>query len=171
MGSSGGTMLKLSPKIRDWISRYKYALLVALCGVALMLIPTEKKSPVTDTPITSDLEAVERELEAFLENGAGVGRVKVMLTLECSSQTIYMTEESVRISEGGSDESREVSKASSSGDDVPLIKKTLYPRYRGACILCEGAHRDEVRLWITQTVSSLLGLGSDKIVVETIKQN
>ena len=55
-------MLKLSPKIRDWISRYKYALLVALCGVALMLIPTEKKSPVTDTPITSDLEAVEREL-------------------------------------------------------------------------------------------------------------
>lgn len=164
-------MQQIPPKIRDWISRYKYALLVVLCGVVLMLIPTDKKVANEATPVTSDLETVERELETFLANGAGVGRVKVMLTLERSSQTIYMTEESVRISEGGSDETREVSKASSSGDDVPLIKETLYPKYRGACILCEGAHRDEVRLWITQTVSSLLGLGSDKIVVETIKPN
>lgn len=167
-------MQHIPQKIKDWIIRYKYALLVVLSGILLMLIPTgtgDRTASLDHSEEEFDLETVEKNLEDFLANGAGVGRVEVMLTLERSSQVVYMTEESIRISEGGSDETREVSKASSSGDDIPLVKETLYPQYRGACILCEGANQDGVRLWITQTVSSLLGLGSDRIVVEMIKND
>ena len=49
------------------------------------------------------------------------------------------------------------------------MRKTLYPVYQGAVVVCEGAERAAVRLAIVEAVSSLTGLGSDKISVIKMK--
>lgn len=150
------------------VSKYKYALLVALCGVILMVFPFDGRTTHTSKPeseITFELDAVERRLEALLSSSEGVGRVKVMLTLERSEETVYMTEGTRNISEGGSDEKKEVSKVNGNDGEEALVQRTLSPVYRGAIILCDGAENDRVRLRVISAVSSLLGLGSDKIAV------
>ena len=52
---------------------------------------------------------------------------------------------------------------------TPVVRKTLYPVYQGAVVVCEGAERAAVRLAIVEAVSSLTGLGSDKISVIKMK--
>ena len=152
------------------VSGYKYALLAALCGVILMLIPFGEKKKQEEIPRTDtyDIHAVERELEEILSSSAGVGRVKVMLTLERSEETVYMTEGSRQASEGGTDEKSEVSKVNGDEGETALVRKTLSPVFRGALVLCEGADDDGVRYRVTEAVSALLGLGSDKISVVVI---
>ena len=48
--------------------------------------------------------------------------------------------------------------------------KTKYPVYKGAVVVCEGADHASVKLNIVQAVSSLTGLGSDKITVLKMKR-
>ena len=148
-------------------SKYKYALLAALCGVLLMLIPfgSKKEEAESREEVRFDVEAVERELEEILEASEGVGRAKVMLTLERSEETVFMTEGSLQVSEGGTDEKNEVSRVDTDGGETALVRKTLSPVFRGALVLCEGAENDGVRFRVTSALSTLLGLGSDKISV------
>jgi len=49
-----------------------------------------------------------------------------------------------------------------------VIQKT-YPEFLGAAIVCDGAEMSRVRTSITQTVSSLTGLSSDKITIIKMK--
>ena len=46
-----------------------------------------------------------------------------------------------------------------------VIVRTLYPTYRGALVVCEGGDRAEVRLAVTEAVSALTGLPSDRVTV------
>ncbi len=54
-------------------------------------------------------------------------------------------------------------------DDAPIAVRTTYPVYQGAVIVCQGADRASVKLDIIRAVSSLTGLGSDKIIVIKMK--
>ena len=51
----------------------------------------------------------------------------------------------------------------------PAVQSTVYPTYQGALVVCDGAERASVRLAVTQAVSSLTGLGSNKIAVVKMK--
>ena len=150
-------------------TKYRYALLVALCGAALMLIPwgsKEEKSRELPETESFDLDAVERELEDLLSAWDGVGRCKVMLTLERSEEIVYVTEGSKSVTEGGSDEKIALGKITGDDGESALVRQKLSPVYRGALVLCDGAEDDGVQLRVTTAVASLLGLGSDRISVE-----
>ena len=51
----------------------------------------------------------------------------------------------------------------------PAVQSVVYPQYQGALVICDGAERASVRLAVTQAVSSLTGLGSNKIAVVKMK--
>ena len=156
-----------------FFGKNKFAVLIALLGLLLILIPfgkRENKEASLKAGSEFDLSDAENRLESILERGNGVGRVKVMLTLEKTSETLYVTEGSVSKSENGSDEKTEISRISSSSGEQPLIREQRSPVYRGALILCDGADDPRVRLWVTEAVGSLLGIGSDRISVKRMAE-
>ena len=156
----------LKGKTAQWIGKYKYLALILLVGIGLMLIPTDRKASqqttqnvLTVTPTVS----ITEELEEILSNIQGAGRVKVMLTVKSSEQTIYQTdtpsadrEDTVIIT----DEER-----AQSG----LIQQIISPTYRGAIVLCQGADNASVCLAIKEAVSKVTGLDSSEISVLKMK--
>ena len=87
----------MKEKLRDILKKYRFAALVALAGVVLMLLPGKKDSmPDAETAEgeSFSLEETERRMAEVLGAMDGVGRVQVMLTLrsgETLSQRLYPT--------------------------------------------------------------------------------
>ena len=72
-------------KLKDILNKYRFAVLVALAGVVLMLLPAGKQeTEAADTAgeeMSFSLEETERRMAEVLSAMDGVGRVQVMLTL------------------------------------------------------------------------------------------
>ena len=154
--------------------RYKYAALVALVGVGLLLIPTGEKA-FTDTKIQQEAadpqsQALQQQMEEILSVMSGVGQVKVLLTVDSDGerQLAQTTELSysgaVASPEDYSRRSETVLVDGDSGEETVVVR-TLYPTYRGALVVCTGGDRAEVRLAVTEAVAALTGLTSDQITV------
>ena len=111
-------------------------------------------------------------LAKLLSKIDGAGRVEVLLSLEYGAESYYQSDE--KISASGDTESREqtiVLYQPDSTQRLPAVRKTRYPVYRGAVVVCEGAGSPSVELAIVQAVSRLTGLGSDKISVIKMKRS
>lgn len=52
-----------------------------------------------------------------------------------------------------------------SGVEQAVLVQQHYPAFRGAVVVCDGGGDPAVQLLITQAVSDLTGLGSDRILV------
>ena len=111
-------------------------------------------------------------LAKLLSKIDGAGRVEVLLSLEYGAESYYQSDE--KTSSSGDTESREqtiVLYQPDSTQRLPAVRKTRYPVYRGAVVVCEGAGSPSVELAIVQAVSRLTGLGSDKISVIKMKRS
>ena len=156
------------------LSNYKYALLVAVAGVLLILWPGSQAGEEVVPPLEtkeSGEENLEERLEDALSRIRGVGKVDVTLTLQSSDELVLASNSSLRYSGNThapddydrSSETVTVS-AAGGGQDV-VVTQQRYPQYRGALVVCEGGENDAVALQVMQAVSALTGLGSDKIAV------
>ncbi|MDE6881191.1 MAG: stage III sporulation protein AG [Oscillospiraceae bacterium] len=160
---------------RKWIkpleilNRYKYVLLVALLGAALLLWPTRPKPAESSGPQTggsTSTAEMEQAMEAILAKISGVGRVDVMLTLQSGSELVLAQDTTLRYSgsaQAPDDYQRSSDTVSDSGGVV--VTQEVYPKYRGALVVCDGGGSDAVRLEVVAAVSALTGLGSDRITV------
>ena len=46
-----------------------------------------------------------------------------------------------------------------------VVTGMAYPSYRGALVVCQGGDRADVKLAVTEAVSALTGLSSDRVTV------
>lgn len=93
-----------------------------------------------------------------------------MLTLSSSEQAVYQTDSRTVTSSGSTTQETEtVFRQTGGSEKEPAVQSVVYPRYQGALVICDGAGRASVRLAIIQAVSSLTGLGSNKIAVVKMK--
>jgi stage III sporulation protein AG len=150
------------------LKKYKYALLVLLLGMALLLIPTEKKAePVLAVQEEEDYGAeLERRLTDILSTIEGVGRVEVALTLQRDSYTHY--HQDLQQSET-SEEWKTVILSEGSAYDKAAVTTVDYPRFQGALIVCQGGGNAAVQLRLVEAVAALTGLGSDRIKIVKMK--
>lgn len=173
--------MKLPEKVQGVLSKlgkYKYALLVLLCGVALMLLPhgstQTAQTPQSDAPSQSDellqLEQTRLALASLLEQIDGVGSVRLLLSLSSGSERVVQTDTASSQSDGAYQTTATTVLAQSGNDRDPVVIKSYYPVFKGAVVVCEGADSAAVRLAVVQAVGSLTGLGSDKISVVKMKQ-
>lgn len=162
-------MGKLGKQALAIVMKYKYALLVVLLGVALMLIPgrTEKTEEI---PVTTSPEMTGRQdyqqLEDFLSQIQGAGEVRVLLAYAQGEETVYQTDSDL------SDTSSRVDTViitDSQRGEAGLVQQVNPPTYLGAVVVCQGADSAEVRLAIVEAVSTYTGLGADKISVLKMK--
>jgi stage III sporulation protein AG len=152
---------KRIPKQAVWI-------LLALGAGLLLLLPGKTADTVTvrESGFPFSLEAEEKRIETALSRIEGAGKVTVVLTLEASEERVYARNtDSDKLSETDGGRSEERSEVARVGDSA-LTVKVAYPRYRGALIVTEGSGSG-LKLDLTQAVSALTGLSSDRITVVT----
>ncbi|MDR2501893.1 MAG: stage III sporulation protein AG [Oscillospiraceae bacterium] len=157
-----------------------FAVIIIVFGVLLLLLPTgeKKAAPPEAIPITSEefnLEELEARIARALSQIHGAGRVSVVLTLKTDGYTELATDKSYserrengELTERGQSEENVVVGAGSS-NQTPVITRRGYPEFQGALIVADGGEDATVRLAITQAVSALTGLGSDKVTVAKMR--
>lgn len=161
-------------KIPEFLKKYRYAALVLLLGVALMLIPGRKsESPKQDQPQQAQEQTqpdLTAQLETILGKVDGAGRVSVLLTRSAGEEVVYQeNEEIVTSGESGTVRRQSVTVTDASRNEQALIRQVRSPEYQGAVIVCQGADSASVRLAVTDAVSKATGLGADRITVLKMK--
>lgn len=152
--------------------------LVFFAGVlgAFLLIagglPFSGKEEAADTSAGSGeagrrSEAYVRQLEETLTEliGSieGAGRTKVAVTLDASAETVYALDET----DGGENGQRQMEHIlvdTREGQDA-LVEMTWEPVIRGIAVVCEGADDVTVNAQITQAVSVLTGVSTNRISI------
>ena len=147
--------------------KYKFVLLVVLVGVMLMLLPVSSgtEEPTAEARASEesfDLEAEERRMEELLGRIDGVGKLRLMLTLQ-SGTRLTLAEDTQ--SDSGRTTRETLTLNRGSGSQEVVVTNRYYPVYQGAVVVCQGADSSAVRLAITETVQALTGLPSDRIQV------
>lgn len=160
-------------KIVPLAVKYRAVLIVLLAGVLLLAsggrgAKEETVSPdVSTQPSSFDLTAFEQNLCDKLAAVDGVGRVELMLSLEQSGEAVYAvnTRQTTGMDSSESFESDLTVLSDGSYGEKPVTVKNLLPTFRGAVVLCDGADDAQVRLAVTQAVSTVCGIGADKVTV------
>ncbi len=147
-------------KVTEFVGKYRWAVLILLLGVVLMLLPTSENQvqPPAQVEANVQKEGIGQQLTAILGQIKGVGKVQVLLTVENGSNTIYQT-----------DGDKTVIITDSNRVQSGLVERVESPEYRGAVIVCQGADSPSVRLNIVEAVASITGLGTDRITVLKMK--
>lgn len=168
-------------ELKAKLGRFKYPLLILLLGLVLLSIParSEKKETAKTAqgppePLRAGWEDVEARMEAILGEIEGAGKVRVMLQYSAGEKSVYQTDSEQEIrTNGDGKETRTtvetVLASGGSGGAGPVVVQTIYPTFRGAVVVAEGADAGSVKLDLVNAVSSLTGLGADKITVIKMK--
>lgn len=163
--------IELKGRLSGLVSKYKFVLLILCVGILFMTFPDHQKketSAIAQSEPTTEMD-IPRELEEILAQIQGVGKVRVMLTESSGSETVYQTDEDRTQSEGSESIRLETVLISSGNNDQGLVKTVTPPVYLGAIIVCQGGGDPAVRLAVVQAVSSVTGIGADRISVLKMK--
>ena len=169
------TEVNASPvqKALQGIKKYKYVLLTALLGVLLLLLPQNEKAADSGSAAPSaaeNFEALQNEMEDILSSLDGVGKLSLMLTVEGGGAYELAQDETASLKARGEEVDEQTRKTETvvlgSGTSAEVVvTHRRYPRFVGALIVCEGGDRADVQLKVTQAVSALTGLSSERISV------
>lgn len=189
-------------KISKWFQKDNLIILV-LAGILLLVInlPTEKKEQkekkstveagtmvsATEERRFGDLyeytEYLEEKLETVLVNMKGVGRVKVMLTLETSEEQVVEKDEPMKRdnttetdTQGGNrviykmDSGQETVFMKQGNDEIPYVSKTVLPQISGVLIIAQGAGQGNNSKNILEIAQALFGVEAHKVKVVPMAQ-
>ena len=162
---------KITLKIRHMFKKYKYALIILIFGIILMMLPNKTEIQTTDSISTiSAQKSLDEELAQILSLIDGAGEVQVLLTKEIGEETIYQTDEDTSVqADSSSVKIKTIILTTADKAQTGLIKQINPPKYLGAIVLCQGADRPSVRLAVTEAVSKVTGLGANNISVLKMK--
>lgn len=161
---------KITGKLQGVVKKYRYAVIILLIGVVLLLMPgksAKNQQHLQESSQQSQSLSVKNdELAEILQSVEGAGKVQVMLSVSSSEKTQYITNTDTSES---STRKETVIVTDADRNETGLIEQTNPPQYRGAVVVCQGADSAQVRLAITQAVSKITGLSSDNICVLKMK--
>ena len=119
----------------------------------------ENLSQTQSDATPSSLEEDELRLTEALQAIEGVGKTRVLLSVEVSAQTDYL-----------SDAEKTVILSAGSGKQEALAFRTRSPVYLGAVIVCEGGDDPSTQWKVLDAVSTFTGLRADRITVLKYKE-
>ena len=152
-------------KFTEKMKKYRYVCIVVLVGILLMLLPTgnSQKSETATVVQSAQEQTIEGKLTEILSLIRGAGKVSVMLTVAAGEETVFQADQ------GSAGQKDTVTVTDKDRNQTGLVVQILPPRYLGAVVVCQGAEDPTVRLAIAEAVSSLTGLGMDKISIVRMK--
>lgn len=164
-------MKELLQRAAEVMQRKKYGmtLLIVAAGVALMLLPgtSEDAGEKQTTQNAEDfsLEETQAQMEKLLRRIEGTGKLQLMLTLKSGSRLRLAEDQDETADQEETSRRTETVTVSRGGSEDVVITQQMYPIYQGAVVVCQGADQAAVRLAVTEAVSALTGLSSDRITV------
>ena len=164
----------LKNRICSFLSKYKFAALILLLGICLMLLPGKKKDQVEKVnnteQQTEESESLEERLEQILSHVDGAGKVRVLLRQGKGERTIYQTDTDESSSDSGSSNSvKTVMITDADRNENGLVVQVESPVYLGAVVVSEGADSPTVKLALATAVSKVTGIGVNQITVLKMK--
>ena len=169
LGEKGSLDLR---KLLPLVQKYKWILLALLAGVLLLLWPSgeSKEKSSSETAETGsvcfDLEELEDRIAKTLSKIEGAGDVSLVLTVKGGIECIYAVDtEYSEESDAYEENTTTVLISTGSGTEEAAVVQQVYPEFQGALVVCEGGDDPVIKLLITQAVSALTGLRTDKITV------
>lgn len=167
--------MKQNIDLKKWIPasfpKRRQLLIILLVGVLLVVIaiPTEKKKEEPDRyeapqEINDTVyeKRMEKKLEQTLTQVAGVGDVKVMLTLKGTSEKVVEKDR-----ERDEERTREetVYHGETASSRTPFVNKELRPEVEGVVVIAEGGDNALVIQNIMEAVQALFPVDTHKIKV------
>lgn len=156
---------------RSWLKQYRLVLVLAAVGLVLVAWPTRSSSTRTPESQTRQreesfsVEELEQRLSQAISRIQGAGDATVLLSLDQGVERVLAQDQTEEQGESGSSwEQTTVICDGEDGEDVVQLTQ-YYPSFRGALVVCPGGDDPQVRLAVTQAVSALTGLGSDRITI------
>lgn len=181
---------------KEWMEPFKgtgedavkrRANLILLCGLlGMAAIFFSQIHPKPDIPPKAEAAAsqntesdLERRLAGIVQEIAGVGRSKVMVTFKSGVEYVYAKDEKRTIdrlegshpSSGNSLQQKDNTETNyilvdgGGGKKQALVEKQLEPVVKGVVVLCEGADDPVVERRVTEAVSTALGISTSHICV------
>ena len=144
--------------------------LLALLLLALSELPVRRKTAQTEAPSDAQYaQTLEARLTALIEQIDGAGKTQVLVTLRTGTQTVWARNDKSDSDQGESQsrvqtEQNYVLVRNGSGENG-LVLNTRTPQVLGVAVVCAGAGDPLVRQNITQTVTSVLGIGASHVSV------
>ena len=160
-------------KLCDIFQKYRYAVLVLIIGLVLIMIPTvnreEKNEPAVEKQTVKEISTQEK-LTSLLSKIDGAGSVEVMLTVAEGEEIIYQENmDSSNDDDSSNTNIDTVTVTDAQKNQTGLVRKVNPPKYLGALVLCQGADDPIVKLAIVDAVSKITGLGTNCISVLKMK--
>jgi len=177
---------------RKWKGK-DLTIIIIIVGVllAVLSIPTSSdekdEQPVVleadeDSNRQKDYEAeLEQRLEEILSQMDGVGRVKVMITLEASAKDVVEKDWSTSQSNSSNDMEIQINSsyekavttvyADASAGNMPYVVQEIYPEVEGVLVVAEGGDDSLVNLAITDAIQALFGIEVHKIKIVKMNTN
>ena len=153
---------------RDFLKKYRFAVLFLLIGLLLMAIPEKSttETPTVQAEPVQTSEDLEESLSQILSRIQGAGKVEVLLTESRGKETLYQTNDQT-----SQDSSREdtVLISGTERQEEGLVRQVNPPVYQGAIVVCQGGDKPTVKLAIVEAVMSVTGLSSNAITVLKMK--
>ena len=115
--------------------------------------------------------SLEKSLSETVDKIDGAGKTSVMITLECSFETVYASnaklDETVGQNESGqkTTEKQLATTSSRTDGEAPVIVKKLNPKIKGVLIVCEGGNSKRVKNEVLKAAATALNISEAKIYV------
>ncbi|MBR5486314.1 MAG: hypothetical protein IKV41_07375 [Oscillospiraceae bacterium] len=172
-------------------NRLKMIFLLGISGIILIFISglgTDKNADVVKTAecaVNSSeyIREMELKLKDVLQGIDGVGNAQVMLTVDQSAEYIFASEDktnSDRYQDFDGEHTKKVQTRTTTennyilvddvnGNTKPLIKTQIEPVIKGVVVVCQGAESPVVCVRITDALTTVLGIGADKVCIVPAK--
>ncbi len=159
----------LADRFKGRQGRAKLAAAVGILAMALILLSeflpqgTKPTGSTAAARTSAEYQAqLENRLEALISQMSGAGKTTVMVTLETGEEAVYALD-----TQSGELQAQQTHVLLDDGS--ALTETVCLPQVRGVAVLCEGGADIRVAARITELVSALLDLPSNRICVEQRK--
>ena len=129
----------------------------------------DQAESVSDDPVQTATEDLERRLEETLSLIDGAGRVRVMLTLKDNGEKVVEKDTANRAGSGSDDGASDTSESTvytkNGTTEIPYVSNQLTPQVEGVLVVAQGGGNSMVKQNILQSVMALFPLEAHKITI------
>lgn len=148
-----------------------------LCALIVSEVKTDNADSDVETAATSFADksdeyvsALEERLVSIISAIDGAGTVRVMVTLESSSEEVYLYDsdygEDIQPGSRNSfEQNREYVIIGDGKDEKGVVVKVVEPEIRGVAVVCDGGGVSSIKEQIIAAVTALLDISSARVSV------
>lgn len=175
----------LANKLKEYLSKLNFTgdkkrIIIAVGFIGIMLIflsealPSAATGKSTDSASAVDyneyVSSLEDKTADIISSIDGVGKCKVMITLEQSDENIFAKNTDENSNSGSYSKKSEYVLYEDNNNDTPILVKQYFPKVKGVAVVCSGGDDVVVKEKVISSISSLFGISGTKISVSRINR-